>query len=151
MTYIITGLVVLWLVYEISKHIPEEYCEFINLSRIVSLSSVMSPLKYRTPTTLYHGTRLPIAYEIYNTGLFLIGESVPTAIWMTNDFGTAQIYSGKEGGIVIINIDSHIKLHKQKAGVFIYRIKETKAEEYYYRVQGLNPTGILDYNGNRII
>ena len=99
------------------------------------------------PKKLYHGTEKEFAYEIYNTGLFLIGDSVPPAIYMTDDFDIAKEFSGKGGGIVVIEVAPEVQLTKYDEvndNTYIYEIPGAKPYEEYYQIPGLNPIGILD-------
>jgi len=100
---------------------------------------------------LYHGTELKNALEIYNTGLWLIGDSEPSAVWMTDSIELAQIYSGKKGGIVVVAIEADTTLTKHDTSVYIYKIPDTNPQEKYYHIPGLTPVNVLDYNATKIM
>jgi len=103
------------------------------------------------PTTLYHGTSLQNAFEIYNSGMWLVGNSKPSAVWMTDNFAAAKSYSGTNGGVVVVAVDPSVRLTNPRAGVFIYEIRYARPWEEYYQIPGLRPTGVLDVNGNRVM
>ena len=104
------------------------------------------------PTTLYHGTTaLQNAFEIYNSGMWLVGNSKPSAVWMTDNFAAAKSYSGANGGIVVVAVDPSVRLTHPRAGVFIYEIPYARRWEEYYQIPGLRPIGVLDFNGNRVM
>ena len=102
------------------------------------------------PTTLYHGTSLQNAFEIYNSGMWLVGYSRPPAVWMSDNFAVASGYTKGTGGIVIISVAPWIRLTNQGAGVFTYEIPYAQPWGEYYQIQGLKPVGVLDVNGNRL-
>jgi len=102
------------------------------------------------PTTLYHGTSLQNAFEIYNSGMWLIGHSQPPAVWMTDNFAVASSYIKGTGGIVIISVTPWVRLTNRGTGVFIYEIPYARPWAEYYQIQGLRPVGVLDVSGNRL-
>lgn len=103
------------------------------------------------PTTLYHGTTtLQNAFEIYSSGMWLVGNSKPSAVWMVDNFAAAKSYSGRNGGIVVVAVDPSVRLTHPRAGVFIYEIPYARRWEEYYQITGLQPVGVLDVNGNRL-
>lgn len=104
------------------------------------------------PTTLYHGTTtLQNAFEICTSGMWLVGNSRPSAVWMTDNFAAAKSYSGTNGGVVVVAVDPSFRLTNPRAGVFIYEIRYARPWEEYYQIPGLRPTGVLDVNGNRVM
>jgi len=103
------------------------------------------------PATLYHGTSLQNAFEIYNSGMWLVGNSKPSAVWMVDNFAAAKSYSGANGGIVVVAVDPSVRLTHPRAGVFIYEIPYARRWEEYYQIPGLRPIGVLDFNGNRVM
>jgi hypothetical protein len=103
------------------------------------------------PTTLYHGTSLQNAFEIYNSGIWLVGNSIPSAVWMVDNFAAAKSYSGTNGGIVVVSVDPSVRLTHPRAGVFIYEIPYARRWEEYYQIPGMRPIGVLDVNGNRVL
>ena len=102
------------------------------------------------PTTLYHGTSLQNAFEIYNSGMWLIGYSRPPAVWMSDNLVLASCYIKGTGGIVIISVAPWIRLTNRGAGVFTYEIPNAQPWVEYYQIQGLRPVGVLDVSGNRL-
>jgi hypothetical protein len=102
------------------------------------------------PLKLFHGTTRRIALEIYKTGLWLVGESKPPAIWMTSNIETAKKYAGSKGYIVVVNVDSALNLKKLKDEVFIFEVPDAKPNEEYLAIEGLKPSGIIDVNGKKI-
>ena len=109
-------------------------------------------IPYQTHKRLYHGTTHEAALEIYNTKLWLIGPSQPYAVWMGDDLNIAHGYSGSSGAIVEIDADPDLKLTDRGGGVFIYEIPQvTKSQKEYYTIPGLNPIGVLDYNGKNVL
>ena len=102
------------------------------------------------PTTLYHGTSLQNAFEIYNSGMWMVGNSKPSAVWMSDNFAVASSYTKGAGGIVIISVTPWVRLTQPRAGVFIYEIPYAQPWAEYYQIQGLKPVGVLDANGNRL-
>jgi len=103
------------------------------------------------PATLYHGTSLQNAFEIYNSGMWLVGNSKPSAVWMVDNFAAAKSYSGANGGIVVVAVDPSVRLTHPRAGVFIYEIPYARRWEEYYQIPGMRPIGVLDFNGNRVM
>jgi len=87
------------------------------------------------PTTLYHGTSLQNAFEIYYSGMWLIGHSQPPAVWMTDNFAVASGYIKGTGGIVIISVAPWIRLTNRGAGVFTYEIPNAQPWVEYYQIQ----------------
>ena len=102
------------------------------------------------PATLYHGTSLQNAFEIYNSGMWLIGYSRPPAVWMTDNFAVASGYIKGTGAIVIISVAPWVRLTNRGAGVFIYEIPYAQPWAEYYHIQGLKPVGVLHVSGNRL-
>lgn len=102
------------------------------------------------PLKLFHGTTSRIALEIYKTGLWLVGESKPPAIWMTSNIETAKKYAGSKGYIVVVNVASALNLKKLGDEVFIFEVPDAKPNEEYLAIEGLKPSGIIDVNGNKI-
>jgi hypothetical protein len=102
------------------------------------------------PTTLYHGTSLQSAFEIYNSGMWMVGKSKPSAVWMVDNFTAATSYSHADGGIVVVAVEPSVRLRHPRAGVFIYEIPYAQPWAEYYQIQGLKPIGVLDVNGNRL-
>jgi len=105
---------------------------------------------FTCPLKLFHGTTRRIALEIYKTGLWLIGESKPPAIWMTSNIKTAKKYAGSKGYIVVVNVDSALNLKKLGDEVFIFEVPDAKPNEEYLAIEGLKPSGIVDVNGKKI-
>jgi len=103
------------------------------------------------PSTLYHGTSLQSAFEIHNSGMWLVGNSQPPAVWMTDNFAVASSYIKGTGGIVVISVSPSIRLTNRGMGVFIYEIPYAQPWAEYYQIQGLKPVGVLDVNGNRVV
>ena len=102
------------------------------------------------PTTLYHGTTLQNAFEIYYSGLWMVGGSFPPAVWMGDNIFIAQGYARVNGGIVVIKVDPWVRLTNKGGGVYIYEIPGAVPRSEYYKVQGLTPVGVLNTNGNRL-
>ena len=105
------------------------------------------------PRNLYHGTTMENAHEIYNTGLWMTGDSEPRAIYMTEYLEVAQEFSKKKGAIVVVRVDPKIKLTrytKYRDCDYIYEIPNSIPMQEYYMIPGLNPIGILDAKGNKI-
>ena len=115
-----------------------------------SLASNRSESTPVQPHELYHGTTLQNAFDIYNTGLWLVGTSRPRAVWMADRFRKARGYAGNNGGVVVMRVNSNLKLTNRYLGVYIYKIPNAKPNKEYYQIPGLNPVGVLDSNGNRI-
>jgi len=103
-----------------------------------------------TPSTLYHGTTLQNAYEIYNTKLWLVGNSMPRGIYMTDDLNIAKIYAGINGGIVVISTNPNVTLEQRTQNVYVFPVSDANPNQEYYSIQGLTPTGILSPKGARI-
>jgi hypothetical protein len=114
--------------------------------------SVGTPSGYASlqPTTLYHGTTRQNALEIYNSGLWMVGNSFPPAVWMAADFAMARGYAKGTGGVVIISVAPWVRLTNLGPGVFTYEIPNGQPWGEYYHIQGLKPVGVLDVNGNRV-
>lgn len=102
------------------------------------------------PSTLYHGTSLQNALEIYNSGLWMVGNLFPPAVWMAADFAMARGYAKGTGGVVIISVEPWVRLTDLGSGVFTYEIPNGQPWVEYYHIQGLKPVGVLDVNGNRV-
>jgi hypothetical protein len=102
------------------------------------------------PCRLFHGTSKENALEIYNTELWLIGDSVPASIWLTSKFDTAEIYAGNNGCVVVVQVHPEIKLTDQGNGVYIYEIPNTKPFQEYHDIKGLKPISVLDVKGNKV-
>jgi hypothetical protein len=102
------------------------------------------------PLTLYHGTSLGNALDIFNTGLWLIGTSSPRAVWFGNNIDIARKYSKSTGAIVVVNVDRDVKLTNRGGGVYIYEVPYAVPHEEYYEIKGLRPAGVLTPQGNRI-
>jgi len=102
------------------------------------------------PSTLYHGTTRQNALEIYNSGFWMVGNSFPRAVWMAADFAMARGYAKGTGGVVIISVAPWVRLTDLGSGVFTYEIPNGQAWVEYYHIQGLEPIGVLDVNGNRV-
>jgi hypothetical protein len=119
---------------------------------VVSSKSVYNCRKAYQPSVLYHGTSRKNAFEIYNTGLWLIGNSTPPAVWMADNIELVQNYSGinSDGALVLIHVDADLDIENRGGGVFIYQIPSAVPNQEYYKIEGLEPAGILDTNGNRI-
>jgi hypothetical protein len=119
---------------------------------VFSSKNVYSCRKAYQPSVLYHGTSRENAFEIYNTGLWLIGNSTPPAVWMADNIELAKIYSGfsSDGAIVVIHVDLDLEIESRGGGVFIYQIPDAVPNQEYYNIEGLVPAGILDTNGNEI-
>jgi hypothetical protein len=101
------------------------------------------------PTKLYHGTTYQNAFEIFRTGLWLVGTA-QSAVWMTDNFSTACNYAGTEGAIVVLSIASSVNLMNVCDGVYTYEIPYVRPQNEYYQIQGVTPVGILNYYGNKI-
>ena len=122
----------------------------IGNSRVPPALSVPHRFTSFQPTTLYHGTSLQSAFEIYKSGMWMVGNSKPSAVWMTDNFAVASSYIKGTGGIVIISVAPWLRLTQPTAGVFIYEIPYAQPWAEYYQIQGLKPVGVLDVNGNRL-
>jgi hypothetical protein len=105
---------------------------------------------FTCPLKFFHGTTRQNALKIYSTGLWLIGESKPSAIWMTSNIEKAKIYAGSKGYIVVVNIDPALNLKKLRDEVFIFEVPDAKPNEEYLAIEGLKPSGIIDVNGKKI-
>jgi len=84
----------------------------------------------------------------------MVGDSEPRAIYMTEYFEVAQEFAKKRGGIVIVRVDPKIKLTRyteHRDCDYIYEIPNAVPMQTYYSIPGLNPIGILDAKGNKII
>ena len=105
------------------------------------------------PTTLYHGTTLTNALEIYRTHLWLVGKSKPPAVWMGNRIEIAKKYSGtgKKAAIVVVQVDSDLNLSNRGNGVFILEIPGAKPNEEYHQVDGLKPIDVINPSGKSIL
>jgi hypothetical protein len=102
------------------------------------------------PTNLYHGTTFENAIEIYVTGLWLIGSSLPPAVWMTDDFEIAKEYSGQHGAIVQVHVDRGVRLTKPGGRIYIFKVPGAVAHGEYYRIEGITPIAVLNPQGNPI-
>ena len=103
------------------------------------------------PKTLYHGTTRENAFDIYNTGLWLVGHTRPHAIWMGDRIDIARRYSRRKGAIVVVDVDPGLRLTPRGRGVYSYEILGGVPKKEYYRIQGLTPISLLDPRGNRIV
>ena len=101
-------------------------------------------------STLYHGTSLQNALEIYNSGLWMVGNLFPPAVWMAADFAMARGYAKGTGGVVIISVAPWVRLTDLGSGVFTYEIPNGQPWVEYYHIRDLKPVGVLDVNGNRV-
>jgi hypothetical protein len=102
----------------------------------------------RQPLTLNHGTTLKNAFEILNSGLWLIGPTC--ALWMTSDIEIAKQHSGENGGIVVINVAPSLQLTTLGGGIYTYNIPNAMPYQEYYKIDGLTPVGILSPAGEKI-
>jgi len=102
------------------------------------------------PRILYHGTKLETAFEIYESGLWMVGKSQPAAIWMGDSFNIARAHARNNEGIVVIRAHPNLGLTRQGRGVYIFKIPDARPYQDYYRVEGLTPIGVLDSNGDKI-
>lgn len=116
----------------------------------VSLLGIYPQIKPQ-PRTFYHGTKLEKALEIYNTGLWMVGDSKPRAVWLSDKIATAKNYAGKDGAIVVVSVDSSVALNNRSTNAFIYEIPGAEPYQEYYKIDGIKPTGVLDASGNTII
>ena len=136
-----------------THHMPTQLTYNLpNPQPVNSYKSVYGSRIAYQPTVLYHGTSRKNAFEIYNTGLWLIGNSIPPAVWMADNIELAQNYSGvnSDGAIVVIHVDADLDIENRGGGAFIYQIPSAVPNQEYYKIEGLEPAGILDTNGNRI-
>lgn len=107
---------------------------------------------------LLHGTSRKAAFEIFDTGLWLV-KSKPYAVWMTDDPYIATYYADEyakdEGAIVVLKIDKDIKLKKFTKyfndGVYIYQIPDATPRDVYYKIEGIEPIAICDIYGTKIL
>jgi hypothetical protein len=158
MVMLIISVIVVWL-YVISELMkkhgvprrPRKGNGPIRNSSVRPVLSVSHRYASFQPATLYHGTSLQNAFEIYNSGMWLVGDSKPSAVWMVDNFAAAKSYSGANGGIVVVSVDPSVRLTHPRAGVFIYEIPYARRWEEYYQIPGMRPIGVLDFNGNRVM
>jgi len=102
------------------------------------------------PLTLYHGTTLENALEIYDSGLWLIGSALPYAVWMGDTIKIAKQYSGGDGAIVVVNVNPNLRLTHRGGGVYVYGVLDAAPNREYYKIAGLLPVALIDPHGNRI-
>lgn len=107
------------------------------------------------PNRVFHGTSLKKGREIYKTKMWLISEIKPRAVYLTTDFEIARSYAKKKGAIVDISVGRRVKLKKftryYDEGVYIYEIPDGNPYNEYYRINGLEPVGLLSYKGEKIL
>jgi hypothetical protein len=105
------------------------------------------------PSVFYHGTSKKNALDIFNTGLWLIGNSRPPAVWMADNIELSKIYASlsSDGAIVEVHVDSDLEIESRGGGVFIYQISDALPNREYYKIEGLVPVGVLDTNGKKIM
>lgn len=103
-----------------------------------------------SPTLYFHGTTMDNALEIYNTGLWLVGDSEPKGIYLTDSMEVAKYYSEKSGAIVVVNVSPGIKLTQKRKRYFVYEIPDALIKREYYIIKALKPIGILSPDGKKI-
>lgn len=119
-----------------------------NRKYVPSSGSVVAALPQ--PQTLYHGTSLENAMEIFNTGLWLIGAAVPPAAWFSSRIEIARQYCKNPGAIVVVSVDPDVKLTNRGNGVYTYDVPNARPHQEYYELRGLRPSQVLTPQGNRL-
>jgi hypothetical protein len=105
------------------------------------------------PATLYHGTTRTAGKKIYDSKLWMIGDSKPPGIWLTDDLETAKIYAGDDGSIVAVEVDPNIDLidpPRKADDYYLFPVPDAKPFEEYYRIPGLKPIALLGSEGKFI-
>jgi hypothetical protein len=88
--------------------------------------------------------------EIFNTGLWLIGASVPPAAWFSSRIDIARQYCKNPGAIVVVSVDPDVKLTNRGGGIYIYEVPDAVPNQDYYEIKGLRPVSVLTPQGNPI-
>ena len=100
----------------------------------------------------FHGTSNESAWNIYNTGYWLIGDSQPHGIYMTDEIETAKIYARNRGDglIVLVRYNPDGGLDKFNEAAYCYHVEVQEPNQEYHLIRALTPIHILDLDG-RII
>ena len=101
------------------------------------------------PDRLYHGGPNYAVTDIYRNNRFLIGDSKPSALWMTTNFGYASSISS-DGTVVELAVDSSIALEQYAANTYIARVPNAK-KNVFYTFPGIVPVRILGTNMRQIV
>ena len=101
------------------------------------------------PSVVYHGASYQNAFEIFRTGLWLVGAG-HSEIWMTSDFRIACNYAGNNGAIVEFSVASSVYLNNPAQNVFTYNIPNARPGQEYYKIPGITPVAVYDPQGNRL-
>jgi hypothetical protein len=101
------------------------------------------------PSVVYHGTSYHNAFEIFRTGLWLVGAP-HSEVWMTADFSIACTYAGNNGAIVECSIASNVFLNNIAGNIYTYDIRNARPGQEYYKISGITPTAVYDPNGKRL-
>ncbi|MFC1828036.1 hypothetical protein ACFL0O_00305 [Thermodesulfobacteriota bacterium] len=102
------------------------------------------------PSLVYHGTSEENAWEIFNTGFWLVGDSRPYGIYLTDDFETARGYSNNDGLIVTVIVAPAIELVDRSGGIWLYPMPNAKPHEKYHKIEGLHPFELRHPLGKRV-
>jgi hypothetical protein len=121
------------------------------------------------PAYLYHGTpSIKAARDIFVHNRWRIKNHYPNGIYMSEDFGTAAGYTKGNGAIIeiLVTIPSSMIVEQtsmigdgdkvldmgyrliRNGNIYIAPIPKRKHNNGYYRVEGLNPSRVLDQSKN---
>jgi hypothetical protein len=99
----------------------------------------------------YHGTKKPVALEIWKTGLWLGGKSEPRGVYFVRDLKIAKEYCGEDGAIVAVKLGPSVDLKMKYEGVYYFPLPDDeKPYEKYYQIPGIIPIGVISPEGEQI-
>lgn len=105
----------------------------------------------KTARRYYHGTTREAAMDIFHSGLWMVGESIPKGIYVADNFSIAKSFSSGDRAIVEIIIAHNIPLQKRFEGAFFFEIPGAEPFKDYYRIDGFTPVSVRDADGNKIL
>ena len=108
------------------------------------------PQRFGGEAIYYHGTTTEDAWEIFRTGLWLVGESMPRGVYITPKADVARHYSEDDGLIVIVHVSDRCPITHDGGEVYIFRVPDIKPDEFYYQIEGFNVVGLMTPGGRRI-
>ena len=93
------------------------------------------------------------ALEIFESGLWLVGGSVPSGVYMSDRIEIGLDYAGRtgdgNGGIVLVQVEDASELDDMGEHYFVFQVPHVMMDEYL-KIDGIEPVGVLDINENRI-
>ena len=148
---VLAGLILLFLLLSVAVNLFYGLTGQGNSTPVSAGPGAATSTSTQTQTRqLYHGTSRRNAREIYNTGFWLVGESEPHGVYITDKFEVAKQYSGNSGAIVVIRVDSKVRLTDRSNGIYLYEVPDAVPFDLYHKIEGLEPVNILDAKGNSI-